>query len=126
VAIDYDDQKRIMLDLDGTICYTKTKYQDYEDVLPMPGAVDYLNKLKKEGWYIIISTARNMRTHKHNIGQVSAKQTQIIVTWLEAWDIPFDELWHKPHYYIAFDDKTKQYVSWEQVEKDVKDFTEKS
>ena len=52
---------RICVDLDGTICTTKTPEQSYEDVTPLPGAVDTLEFLKQRGYYIVIHTARNMR-----------------------------------------------------------------
>jgi len=109
---------RICFDLDGTICYTKKENEKYEDVLPIPGAIETIKNLKKEGWYIVISTARNMRTYEHNIGQVNAFQTKIIVDWLNKWEIPFDELWQKPHVSIFVDDKAIEFKGdWQEIKK---------
>ena len=119
---DVEDKRRICIDLDGTICYTKKEGEKYEDVLPLPGAIESLKQLKKDGWYIIIATARNMRTYNHNIGQVAAFQTKIVVDWLTKWEIPFDELWTKPHVSLFIDDKNVKFENWEQINRDIESF----
>lgn len=111
---------RICVDLDGTICYTKKDLERYEDVLPLPGAVETLWELKNRGYYIIIATARNMRTYNGNIGQVLKAQSGIITDWLRKFNIPYDELYFgKPHVDYFVDDKGLQFHSWEQIKNDL-------
>lgn len=110
---------RIAFDLDKTICHLKKPNEKYEDVIPLPGAVETIQELKKSGWYIVISTARNMRTFEHNVGKVNAIQTKIIVDWLTKWEIPFDELWVKPHVSYFVDDKAIEFTSWNKFKKDL-------
>lgn len=116
---DINDIKRISFDLDQTICKLKRPEQKYEDVEPLPGAVETLQELKKQGWYIIISTARNQRTYNHNIGAVMAKQIPIVSEWLKKWDIPFDEIWMKPHVSWFVDDKAIEFVSWNKLKEEL-------
>ncbi len=119
--IDYFDEKRIGFDLDKTIAKPKGPTQNYDDVEPMEGAVKALKALKKQGWYIVICTARNMRTYQHNIGQVNAKQTPLIVNWLNRWGIPFDEIWVKPHVEFFVDDKAIEFDNWLKFKQDLSD-----
>lgn len=111
--IDINSHKRISFDLDKTIANKKTKDQSYENITPLPGAVETLQKLKEQDWYIIINTARNMRTYEHNTGAVIAKQVPIIIEWLKKWNIPYDEIWVKPHCSYFVDDKAIEFISWE-------------
>lgn len=107
---------RFCVDLDGTICYTKNVDETYTDVLPIPGAIEVLQKLHKNGHYIIIMTARNMVTHNNNIGKIIANQAEIVINWLKKYNIPYDELhFGKPvaDYYI--DDKGFKFENWENI-----------
>lgn len=107
---------RIMVDLDGTICYTKKEGERYEDVLPLPGAVESLKALKARGYYIIIATARNMRTYAGNLGQVNKAQAGLITNWLERYEIPYDELYlGKAHVDYFIDDKNIKFNTWEET-----------
>ena len=108
--------KRIAIDLDGTICETKKPGQSYEDVEPLPGAIEALQKLKTEGFEIIIHTARNMATHKSNVAKITAVQGPIITKWLEKYNCPYDELsLGKPHVDFFIDDKAIQFTNWKDV-----------
>ena len=112
---------RFCIDLDGTICKNKTEDQNYQDVEPIEGAVDTLKNLKSEGHYIIIYTARNMKTFNNNLGKIIANQSKIVIDWLAKYEIPYDELhFGKPvaDYYI--DDKAYRLESWEKFKKDTK------
>ena len=48
---------------------------------------------RKNGFNIILYTARNMRTHENNVGKINAKTLPIIFKWLEKHAIPFDEIY---------------------------------
>jgi capsule biosynthesis phosphatase len=109
---------KICVDLDGTICETKESSQSYRDVKPLPGAIDTLEFLKQRGYYIVIFTARNMRTCENNLGRIIANQGKIVIDWLEKYCVPYDELlFGKPHVDFFIDDKGIKFTNW----KDVKD-----
>jgi|TARA_Y100000004_G_scaffold3772_1_gene4496 capsule biosynthesis phosphatase len=109
---------KISVDLDGTIAQNKVEGQDYEDVEPVPDAVRSLQKLKKEGFYIIIHTARNMGTCNNNIGQVIARQGKLVTNWLDTHRIPYDELlFGKPNVDYFIDDKGIGFKNWEDTTK---------
>ncbi|MDO8611182.1 MAG: HAD hydrolase family protein [bacterium] len=107
--------KRIGIDLDGTICENKTSGQSYKDVLPKSGASDFIQALKKRGCEIIIYTARNTETCNHNIGKINARQMKIICDWLDYWGIPYDEIWIKPNCEVFIDDKAIKFESWNKI-----------
>ena len=54
---------RFCFDLDGTLCYTRKEDEHYSDVEPIPGAIETVQRLKAEGHYIIIMTARLSLIH---------------------------------------------------------------
>jgi capsule biosynthesis phosphatase len=111
---------RICFDLDGTLCENKKPGQEYKDVLPTPGAVEYLKQLKEQGHYVIIMTARNMVTYNNNVGQIIANQAPIVIDWLKKYDIPYDELlFGKPHADFFVDDKGIQFTSIENLKKQI-------
>lgn len=112
---------RFCIDLDGTICHIKNSDQHYKDVEPLPGAVDYLNKLKSEGHYIIINTARNMLTYQDSIGKIIANQAPIVIDWLKKYNIPYDELlFGKPFADYYIDDKAVEFKNWEEINNKIK------
>lgn len=112
---------RICFDLDGTLCENKKPGQEYKDVLPIQGAVDYLKHLREQGHYIIIMTARNMVTYNNNLGQIIANQTPVVLDWLKKYDIPYDELlFGKPHADFFVDDKGVKFTNIENLKKEIK------
>jgi len=107
---------KICVDLDGTICENTSPGVSYADVKPLPGAVDTLEELKQRGYYIVIFTARNMRTCNNNIGRVIARQGKLIFDWLEKYGVPYDELlFGKPHVDYFIDDKGIKFTNWADV-----------
>jgi len=108
--------KRFCFDLDGTICENKKPGQTYADVEPIPGAVEYMKELRKNGHYIIVLTARNMVTHSNNLGKIIANQAPIVIDWLKKYDIPYDELlFGKPHADYFIDDKGISFKNYESL-----------
>lgn len=104
---------RICFDLDGTLCYTKKSLETYADVKPIPGAIEALRELKKQGHYIIIQTARHMRTCDGDVGKVIARQGKVTLDWLEKYDVPYDEIYFgKPHADFFVDDKGLRHNPW--------------
>ena len=104
---------RICIDLDGTLCKNLKDGETYETVAPMEGAVDVVNKLKSKGHYIIIYTARRMKTLNSNIGAIIAEQGPVVINWLAKHNIPYDELlFGKPLADIYIDDKALKFTDW--------------
>ncbi|XOK62937.1 capsular biosynthesis protein [Paenibacillus elgii] len=107
---------RIVVDLDGTICELKRPEQSYGDVLPLPGAVAALQRLKAEGHEIIIHTARNMKTQGGNAGKAVAHIGALTLTWLEKHEVPYDEIvFGKPYGHVYIDDLAMTFRDWPSV-----------
>ena len=83
--------KRLVFDLDGTL--TSDIREKYDEVSPNHDVVDKLKQYKNDGWEIIISTARNMRTYDNNIGKINANTLPDVINWLNKYDIPYDEIY---------------------------------
>ena len=97
--------KRFCFDLDNTIVTYPKIPGDYTSVEPIKKTVEYLKFLKSQGHYIIIHTARRMKTHKGNIGGIIADVGKITLDTLEKFNIPYDEiLFGKPHADFYIDD----------------------
>jgi capsule biosynthesis phosphatase len=110
---------RICIDLDGVICRLKNPGEKYEDLLPVDGAPESLQALKDSGHYIIINTARHMKTCQGNVGQVQAKIASVTLNWLEKYGVPYDEIYFgKPHADIYIDDNAYRFSSWNDIESD--------
>ena len=107
---------RICIDLDGVIAEFKKEGQTYADCKVVPGAKEKLTELKKNGHYIIIQTARHMKTCDGNVGNVLAKIGKITLDWLEKHKIPYDEIYFgKPWAEVYIDDNAYRFISWEKI-----------
>lgn len=110
---------RIAIDIDGVICRLRTGSQTYADVAPLPGAVRKLKALKAAGHYLILASARHMRTCNGNPGLAMARQGKTLLDWLDRHKIPFDEIWlNKPHADVYIDDNAYRFTSWDQIAAD--------
>jgi capsule biosynthesis phosphatase len=107
---------RICVDLDGTIAANKIAGEEYGDVSPIPGAIRVLTRLRDEGAYIIIHTARGMGTCNNNLGRVISKEAWSTVEWLKKWEVPYDELlFGKPNVDYFIDDKGVRFIDWDTI-----------
>lgn len=108
---------RICIDLDGVICQLKKKSgEDYATLEPVDGAVKKLQSLKKAGHYIIIYTARRMKTHQGNQGKVVADIGLLTIHWLQQHQIPYDEIYFgKPWADVYLDDNALRFEIWDDV-----------
>jgi capsule biosynthesis phosphatase len=110
---------RICIDLDGVICQLREPQQSYADLEPVPGAVEKLRELKAAGHYLIICTARHMKTCEGNVGQAVARQGAVTLEWLKRHHIEFDEIhFGKPHAQVYIDDNALRFESWESIASD--------
>lgn len=107
---------RIVIDLDGTICPVKGEGEEYGALKPHPGAVEKLRMLHEAGHYIIIQTARNMKTCESNLGKVMKNVGKVTLEWLERYGIPYDEIYFgKPNAEIYIDDRALRFSSWDKI-----------
>jgi capsule biosynthesis phosphatase len=110
---------RIAIDVDGTLCAFKQGNQTYADVAPLPGAVEKVRGMHAAGHYIILMTARHMKTCGGNVGMVVARQGKTLLNWLEQHGIPYDEIWFgKPQADVYIDDNAYRLESWDPIAAD--------
>ncbi|WP_313569457.1 capsular biosynthesis protein [Comamonas terrigena] len=79
------------MDLDETICTTVNG--DYANSIPKPDVIERIREFKAQGFEIVISTSRNMRTYEGNVGKINANTLPIIVDWLDKNNVPYDEIY---------------------------------
>lgn len=85
-------EKAIVFDIDGTICPVKQPHEQYDDMIPHPEMLTRLKEFRDDGFYIILSTSRNMNTYNGNIGLLIANTAKQLYQWLDAHGVPYDEL----------------------------------
>jgi capsule biosynthesis phosphatase len=83
---------RFVFDLDNTLCTGPKVSGDYSTTEPIPRNIEYLKQLHAQGHYIIIATARRMRTHAGKVGAVVADVGMVTLEWLKKHEIPHDEV----------------------------------
>ena len=106
---------RICIDLDGVICELNPE-RNYSDLSPVEGAVEALRTLRSKGHYIIIHTARHMKTMDSNTGLVLASKGLITLEWLKKHQIEFDEIYFgKPWADFYIDDNALRFSSWSET-----------
>lgn len=114
---------RICVDIDGVICKLRTGHQEYSDLAPIPGAVEKLRQLSSYGHYIILYTARRMKTHRGNNGKVVADIGRITLEWLHTHNVPYDEIYFgKPWADIYIDDNAYRFTEWQSIMADGSNF----
>lgn len=108
---------RICIDLDGVICELRKNNEKYEDLKPIPGAIEKIKELKRNGHYIIIYTARRMKTHTSNVGKIIADIGLITLEWLKKYNIEYDEIYFgKPWADVYIDDNAYRFINWSCIE----------
>jgi capsule biosynthesis phosphatase len=83
--------KRLIVDLDGTLCHSKDG--NYDKAIPVLEIINKLREYKKNNFEIIINTSRNVRTYKGNLGKINANTLPIILDWLDRHKVPYDEVY---------------------------------
>ena len=83
-------QNKLVIDLDDTI--SVTEHGDYVNSKPVKKTVDMSRLYKEQGFYIVIHSARNMRTYNGEVGLLNIHTLPNIIEWLKKNDIPFDEI----------------------------------
>lgn len=102
---EYTEPLRICFDIDNTLVTYPNIIGDYESVLPITKTINFLKLLKRLGHTIILYTARRMKTHNGNVGAVVADISEVTISTLRKYDIPYDELhFGKPYANFYIDD----------------------
>jgi len=83
--------KRLIMDLDDTICTTLNG--DYANSYPNVSVIQKMREFKSLGFEIVINTSRNMRTYDCNVGKINANTLPIIIDWLQKNNVPYDEIY---------------------------------
>lgn len=107
-------RKTLAIDFDGTIC----KYQPFGDGIiyqePNEGAADIIQKLKDNGWKIIIFTCRAREEWRDKDGIHYGISS--IFDWCRKFDIPFDEITaEKPIATAYIDDRAIRFTNWQDI-----------
>jgi capsule biosynthesis phosphatase len=85
-------ERCIVMDIDGTLCTKKTPNETYDDVLPFAPVLTRLREYREIGFYIILTTSRNMNTYDGNLGLITANTAKQLFGWLDRHGVPYDEL----------------------------------
>lgn len=85
-------ERCLVLDIDGTLCPIKKPHERYEDLPVIPEVVNRLREYRQQGFYIILYSARNMRTYEGNLGLIHANTARTLFDWLARHEIPYDEV----------------------------------
>jgi len=107
---------RICIDIDGVLCQLRKSDESYGDLLPIEGAAESLVLLRSQGHYIILFTARHMKSMNSNLGLVVATQGQVTLDWLRIHGFVYDEIYFgKPYADLYIDDLALRFTSWENI-----------
>jgi capsule biosynthesis phosphatase len=97
--------KRLIIDLDETITLAapdgvplpvdtrpEQAQSGYVHALPNLALIARLREYRAQGFEIVISTSRGMRSFDNSIGRINAHTLPVILDWLGRHDVPFDEI----------------------------------
>ncbi len=82
----------VVIDVDGTLTQTRDEGQAYYDVAVCEPVKARMVDLKRQGYWIILATSRNMRTYEGNIGLIMKHTAPLLIDWLARNEIPYDEI----------------------------------
>ncbi|KAM0324836.1 hypothetical protein ACHAQA_007802 [Verticillium albo-atrum] len=98
-------KRRFCFDLDMTLVGVPAVSGDYSTCPPIEKNIRLVQQLYKAGHYIIIQTARRMRTHNGNVAAVLADVGPVTFAQLAKYDIPFHDIqFGKPYADVYVDD----------------------
>ena len=118
---------RICIDLDGVICDLRKPGETYADVSPVQGAREKIQALRAAGHFVILYTARHMKTCEGNLGLALARIGAITLDWLARHRIEYDEIhFGKPWADVYIDDNALRFESWGTIASDGSDLPRSS
>jgi len=83
--------KRLVVDLDYTLC--RSNDGNYSKAEPILEVIKKLREYKRQGFEIVISTSRNVRTYNGSLGKINANTLPVVIEWLNKYEVPFDEIY---------------------------------
>jgi capsule biosynthesis phosphatase len=92
-AWDAHQRGTLVVDIDGTLC-GGPQDGDYSRVEPIEEVCAALRVANDEGYYIVLFTARNMRTFKGSLGLINKYTAPVLTDWLEKHNVPYDEIYY--------------------------------
>lgn len=93
-----------VFDLDDTIC--RHDNRAYSTASPIMPTIEKIKRLKKDGWEIIIYTARGQHSCNGNLPLIEERNRLTVEIWLKEHDVPYDRIvFGKPLGDIYVDDK---------------------
>ncbi|ETN41476.1 uncharacterized protein HMPREF1541_03412 [Cyphellophora europaea CBS 101466] len=112
--------QRFCFDLDMTLVGMPEVSGDYSTCPPLWDNIELVRSLHKAGHYVIIQTARRMRTHNGNVGAVIADIGPVTLAQLAKYEIPYHEVvFGKPYAHVYVDDlavnanlDTRKEIGW--------------
>ena len=85
-------EKVLVFDIDVTLCEIRRKNQSYLEVEPKYEMLKKLKEYREQGFYVILYTARQMKTYEGNVGQIVKNTGKTLFEWLEKYEVPYDEI----------------------------------
>lgn len=83
--------KRLILDIDDTLCTTGP--EGYRESVVIDAVRRQIREYRKMGFAIVLHSSRNMRTYEGNLGKINANTLPVVVDWLARNDIEYDEIY---------------------------------
>jgi capsule biosynthesis phosphatase len=97
-------KRRFCFDLDMTLVGVPLVPGDYSTCPPIDRNIRLVQQLYEAGHYIIIQTARRMRTHHGNVGSVLADVGPVTFAQLDRYKIPYHDIHFGKPYADAYVD----------------------
>lgn len=82
---------KLIVDVDGTLTHDAPGV-DYAQKPPRLDVIEKVNALHLRGVRIALYSARNMRTHKGNLGLINKHTLPIMLEWLDRHGVRYDEI----------------------------------
>ena len=102
--------KKICVDIDGVICFTKKNL--YKNSKANYKVIETINRLYDEGHFILIYTARFMGRNHDNATLAKKKGYKFTKTQLNKWGLKFHKIYFgKPSSDLYIDDKNLNFKS---------------
>lgn len=84
--------RRLVVDLDGTLCEQTAGGPAYAAAKPIKEVIEKVNRMYDEGWHVTIHTARGMRTYNGHVGRVKWHLEPMTRAWLQVNGVRYHEL----------------------------------
>ena len=98
--------KTICFDIDNVICKTNAT-RDYSKSVPIKRNIKVVNAAYKNGFNIILYTARYMGRCKGNLKKVKKQIKPLTLKQLKDWGVQYHEVYFgKPSFDLFIDDKS--------------------